>query len=126
MRAASYSADDVNFVHEAYDGVAQHLFSARFRPSEMPFLCHLVGTTSDLIPVTPSADVLTAGLLHAAYSDGDFGYVFLEHKKDSPRKRRWLAKRMGEKVEEYVSRYAHMSWNMNRHTRNSCKHGPIR
>ena len=104
MRAAGYSAGDVNFVHKAY-GVAQQLFPARFRASGKPFLCHLVGTASDLIQEAASADVLAAGLLHAAYSEGDFGYVFLGHKKDSPRKRRWLAKHMGEKVEEYIRRY---------------------
>jgi (p)ppGpp synthase/HD superfamily hydrolase len=109
MRVANYAPKDVEIVHNAYS-IAQQLFSARFRQSAKPFLCHLVGTASDLIHEAAEPDVLAAALLHAAYTEGDFGYVFIGHKKDSKRKRRWLAARVGENAEHYVQCYTHMLW----------------
>jgi hypothetical protein len=70
--AAGFQLEELQTVKKAY-GLAQKLFSAKFRGSGRPFLAHLVGTASILVRYGASLDVIVAGLLHSAYDFGDFG-----------------------------------------------------
>ena len=72
MAAAGFQAEDIQMVKQAY-GLAQKIFSAKFRGSGRPFLAHLVGTASILVKYDASIKVIVLGLLHSAYAFGDFG-----------------------------------------------------
>src|SRR5262249_35216584 len=67
-----YPATDVSRIHRGH-GLAMQLFTGLFRGSGRPFLAHLVGTASVLASVRAPIEVVTAGLLHSAYSHGEFG-----------------------------------------------------
>ncbi len=63
---------DLVAVRDAYQ-LAMELFTSRFRACGRPFVCHLVGTASILARHGATIDVTVAGLVHAAYEQGDFG-----------------------------------------------------
>ncbi len=111
MRAAGYEQGDVWCVADAY-GLAIELFSARFRAYGKPFVDHLVGTAGVLVSLEKPVAVVTAGLLHAGYEQGDFGFVFRGSNKASERKRRYLRERAGSTVEDLVYRYTNLRWDM--------------
>lgn len=73
MRAQGYAADDIVCLARGYE-LATSLFSGRFRANGKSFLAHLIGTASILVAQSMPIDVITAGLLHAAYLQGDFGF----------------------------------------------------
>jgi (p)ppGpp synthase/HD superfamily hydrolase len=66
-----------------------------------------VGTASILASLNVSIDVVIAGLLHAAYFNGDFGTGVYGV---SEAKRRRLRRIVGSAAEEYVARYAALLW----------------
>jgi (p)ppGpp synthase/HD superfamily hydrolase len=72
LRREGYALADQEAVAAAY-GLAMRLFSARFRPSGKPFVAHLVGVTSILAALHARISVVTCGLLHAVYLQGEFG-----------------------------------------------------
>jgi len=79
-----------------------NLFIGVLRSSDKTFLAHLVGTASILVDLKAPVEVVTAGLLHAAYATGEFG--------DGGRgitdsKRAQLERAFGQKIEEYVYGY---------------------
>jgi hypothetical protein len=84
------------------------LFSARFRPSGKPFVAHLVGTASILARFGASVTVVTAGLLHAAYDQGDFGSG---RNGITEAKRRQVHKGVGAEVEALIAGYTILQWN---------------
>ena len=80
------SIEDREYLAAGYR-LAADLFSGQYRGSGKPFVAHLVGTASILAATKASATVVAAGLLHAAYDQGDFGLGLLGR---HPNKRREL------------------------------------
>lgn len=101
LRAEGYSKKDRERVREAYE-FAMRLFTGLFLPSGKTFIDHLVGTASILVSLHVPVEVVTAGLIHAAYLHGDFGGA---RKGITKPKRKQVQDAVGEEVEEYVARY---------------------
>jgi hypothetical protein len=93
-------------VRDAY-GLASQLFSGQVRPTGKTFISHLVGTASVLASVGEDPTVVTAGLLHAAYAQGEFGDG---SRGFSPHKRRTLVEVAGTDAECLVTAYTHTTW----------------
>jgi hypothetical protein len=87
--------------------LAIRLFGARFRASGVPFVCHLVGTASILAAAGSRVDVVVAGLLHAAYRQGDFRGSGAATAGD---RRRLVADAAGPAAEALVHAYAAFPW----------------
>jgi (p)ppGpp synthase/HD superfamily hydrolase len=101
-----YSTTEILPIVTSYE-TAMRLFTGLFRASGKTFIAHLVGTASILGRLRASSSVVAAGLLHAAYSSGDFA----DGRKGITNSRRdWLRSRVGTEIEEYVSRYAALKW----------------
>jgi len=101
-----YSKEEIGRVRQAYE-FGMRLFTGLFLPSGKTFIDHLVGTASILASLHVSADLVTAGVIHAAYLHGNFGG---RQKGISEANRKQVRKAVGEKVEEYVARYDRMLW----------------
>lgn len=88
--------------------LALKLFSDRYRANGKPFVAHLVGTASILAAVGARPEVVAAGLLHAAYDNGDFvdsiGIATAAN-------RRVVRDCAGADVEELVAAYHRLKWN---------------
>ena len=106
LRSEGYSEKDRERVREAYE-FAMHLFTGLFLPSGKTFIDHLVGTASILASLHVSADLVIAGLIHAAYLHGDFG---CRTEGISERKRNEVRDTVGAEVEKYVERYDRLLW----------------
>jgi GT2 family glycosyltransferase len=65
--ARGYSTSEIAEIAQAFV-VAQRLFDGIYRPCGRPFLDHVVGTASVLVRYDFLPRVVSAGLLHAAYS----------------------------------------------------------
>jgi hypothetical protein len=83
-------------------------FSGLYRGTEKPFITHLVGTASILVAYRASIDWVLAGLLHAVYAIGDFG--FDPGTRETPRKRRLVSNLIGEEAEDLIIAYDAMRW----------------
>jgi hypothetical protein len=70
--ALQWDEADLAAVRRAYE-LARDLFSGQYRASGKTFVAHAVGTASAVAAVEPRVDLVLAGLLHAAYTVGDFG-----------------------------------------------------
>ncbi len=110
LREAGYDDLVIHRVKDAY-GVAQRLFAAQFRGSGRPFLAHLVGTASILVKHGAAPDVVIAGLLHAAYQSGDFGFGI---RGMTAAKRQNLSRLVDKAVEMLVARYTVLAWTPDR------------
>ncbi len=104
--ACGYSQGDLSLIGSAYH-LAMKLFTGRFRPSGKTFLAHLVGTASILAKLPVDAQLVAAGLLHAAYHAGDFGP---SKKLDLEHKRAHVRTMQGERVEELIWAYHELTW----------------
>jgi (p)ppGpp synthase/HD superfamily hydrolase len=106
LRDDGYSTAETFPVITSYE-TAMRLFTGLFRASGKTFIAHLVGTASILGRLRASSSVVAAGLLHAAYSSGDFA----DGKKGITESHRdWVRSRVGTEIEEYVSRYTALEW----------------
>ena len=104
---SGYSKAELNLIYNAYQLVME-LFTGGFRSSGKTFIAHLVGTASILASLGAPGKIVAAGLLHAAYTNGDFG----EGKKGiNNAKRDKIRLALGEEVEEYIARYTALQWN---------------
>jgi hypothetical protein len=104
---AGYAMDDVRAVREAYV-LATTLFAGQLRPEGRPFTCHLVGVASILATVGAPERTIIGGLLHSAYTHGDFGRGRGEVTGEA---RASLRRAIGVQAEELVSCYACHPWN---------------
>jgi hypothetical protein len=102
-----YARAQLNEVAAAYD-LALSLFSALLRPEGKPFVNHLVGTASILAQHGAPFPVVVGGLLHAAYTYGEFGLL---RSGVTPRKRHRVRAVIGEEAEAIVYRYTRFQWN---------------
>jgi len=105
LRSLEYSAADLVLIRGSYE-LAMELFAGRFRPSGKPFLCHLVGTASILASLKVSPVLVAAGLLHAAYMQGNFG----AGRGGMSRAKRRVRSVVSDEVEKLIASYAKLPW----------------
>jgi (p)ppGpp synthase/HD superfamily hydrolase len=101
-----YSNDEILQCHQAYQLTAS-LFSGYFRADGKTFIAHLVGTASILASIKMPITVVNAGLLHAAYLQGNFGD---ETGGISKQKREFIKAAIGDEVENYIAEYTNLEW----------------
>jgi (p)ppGpp synthase/HD superfamily hydrolase len=106
LQRADYAESDIMRVSDAYR-LAMRLYTGWFRASGKPFLAHLVGTASVLAHFRVGANVVSAGLLHAAYTSGEFA---AGTDGASPACRAHVAKTVGGEAERLINAYAAFSW----------------
>lgn len=104
---AGYSSADLEYLYRAYE-LAMCLFTGQFRASGKTFIAHLTGTASILVTLRAAPALIAAGLLHAAYTQGDFGNG---GKGISNTKRLKLKQVLGDAAEQHVARYTAQPWN---------------
>ena len=102
-----YTPVQLQEVAAVYD-LSLSLFSALLRPDGKPFVSHLVGTASILALHGAEFTVISGGLLHAAYSFGEFGSLRFGL---TNRKRNRVRAVIGDDAEELVYRYTFFPWN---------------
>lgn len=107
LRRAQYSEADLGYICNVYQFAVQ-IFASRFRGSGKPFLSHLVGTASILTSINAPIDVITAGLLHAAYIYGEYG---TEERGMTNAKREQVRQAVGVETEELIADYTALKWN---------------
>jgi (p)ppGpp synthase/HD superfamily hydrolase len=107
LHREGYSKDEMILISNAYQLTTQ-LFTSHFRPSGKTFISHLVGTASILASLHVPIEVVAAGLLHAAYFQGDFGSIT---KLISDSQRKQIKDLLGDEVEQYIARYDELKWN---------------
>lgn len=106
LAAEGYSDGDSAVVAGAYE-VGLRLFPGTYRGSGKPFLAHLVGTASVLASLRVRVAVVATGLLHAAYTHGEFGNGWYGI---SERKRGELREALGDEIEDLITRYTRFTW----------------
>ena len=107
MHELGYPLDALELVRKTHT-LACTLFTSRFRATDKPFLCHLVGTASILAHLNVSPILVAVGLLHAAYEAGNFG---LGSPGPTKRNRAYVRSQLGDAVEEGIYRYGRTPWN---------------
>ncbi len=107
LQEAGYGHSDLACVRDAY-AFTMRLFTGCFRQSGKTFISHLVGTASILADVHTPATTVAAGLLHSAYSHGEFG---TGGRGISEAKRNQLRLVVGAQAEQLVASYTSFPWN---------------
>ncbi len=103
LHDAGYTNAQLLWVRDSYE-LATALFAGQLRGSGKPFVAHLVGTASILASVDAPPVAVVAGLLHAAYEQGDFGLARWRHRRERVRTV------IGEPAESLAWRYLEMPW----------------
>ena len=101
-----YSEADLATVARSYE-LSMALFPGTYRASGKPFLAHLIGTAGIIATLRARAPVVATGLLHAAYTHGEFGNGWLGV---SNAKRARVRAAVGPEIEELVARYTALRW----------------
>ena len=101
---------DMALIRRAYE-LAVPLFTGLYRPSGKTFMDHVVGTASIIHEVQGKPALTAAGLLHSAYSHGDFGFA---GRVSSRVRSKRMAAAVGDEVEAYVRMYDELSWSTRR------------
>lgn len=101
-----YSEADLATVARSYE-LSMALFPGTYRASGKPFLAHLVGTAGIIATLRARAPVVATGLLHAAYTHGEFGNGWLGV---SNAKRARVRAAVGPEIEDLVARYTALRW----------------
>ncbi|HET8530764.1 MAG TPA: HD domain-containing protein [Methylomirabilota bacterium] len=101
-----YSEADLAAVARSYE-LSMTLFPGTYRGSGKPFLAHLVGTASIVATLRARVPVVATGLLHAAYTHGEFGNGWLGM---SDAKRAHVRAAVGPEIEDLVARYTALRW----------------
>ena len=110
---SGYSEDEMGLVANGYN-LAIRLFASVFRANGKPFINHLVGTGSILVSMKSSAELVTAGLLHAVYEvdmveNLEKGTEVLQ--KSLAIKKSIVTNKTGSVVENIITRYQFFEWN---------------
>jgi hypothetical protein len=103
LHASGYAPQELTWVRDCYE-FATSLFAGHLRASGKPFLSHLVGTASTVAAMGAPPVAVGASLLHAAYSQGDFGIARRRHRRERVRAA------IGEPAEALVWRYQERPW----------------
>ena len=101
-----YGERDVVSMARAYE-LALKLFPGTYRGSGKSFLAHLVGTAGILATLRARAVLVATGLLHAAYTHGEFGDGW---RTISDSKRAHVRAAVGVEIEDLVARYTALRW----------------
>ena len=101
-----YAEADIASVGRAYE-LGLKLFPGTYRGSGKPFLAHLVGTAGILVTLRARAALIATGLLHAAYTHGEFGDGW---RSISDAKRAHVRAAVGVEIEDLVARYTALRW----------------
>jgi HD domain len=101
-----YTKTDLRTLHDTYE-LAMQLFTCMYRPSGKTFMAHLVGVGSILGTLHAPIELVAAGVIHSAYSDGEFGDG---ERGVSHWKREQVRRTVGKEIEEYVARYCATEW----------------
>lgn len=107
LLASGYTIHDVSKVQAAYLLLTQ-LFAGQVRPDGRPFVCHLVGVGSILAMLESFTSTVIAGLLHSAYTHGDFG---MGRGEITSQARAQLRIAVGTEIEQILATYSNYSWN---------------
>ena len=107
LEGLSWHEEERARIQRAYE-LAMRLFSGRYRASGKPFVAHLVGTASVLAAEGGRPAVILAGMLHAAYVQGDFGDGGAEAM--TPGRRARLREIVGDEAEALVAQYTTFPW----------------
>ena len=99
---AGWCEADLRLIHAGYQ-LAASLFTGHVRPNHKVFLAHLVGTASILAVHGAEAETTAAGLLHSAYSHGEFGDG---SRGITKRKRERILSAVGPACESLIARYS--------------------
>jgi (p)ppGpp synthase/HD superfamily hydrolase len=86
--------------------LAMRLFAGSYRPSGKAMVNHLVGTASILAGAGASIEIVAAGLLHAVYSEADFGPL----RGGLAAKRQLVRSSIGDAAEALIDRYSKLQW----------------
>jgi (p)ppGpp synthase/HD superfamily hydrolase len=107
LRELGCSKSQLLLMRGTYE-LAVSLFTSQFRANGKPFLAHLVGTASILATHGASISVVAAGLLHAAYLQGEFGDG---RAGITNARRRKVRQTVGDEVEKLIFEYTRFAWN---------------
>jgi hypothetical protein len=108
LLTTGYGMQDLTRVRAAYS-LATRLFAGQLRPEGRPFVCHLVGVASILAMLGADSTTVVAGLLHSAYTHGDFGFG---RGRMTRQARDRLRTAVGPQVELVVAGYSSHRWNV--------------
>ena len=111
MAELDYTAQERERVAVAYRFLMP-TFSAMYRGTEKPFIAHLVGTASILAAHRVRIELVLAGLLHAVYTVGDFG--FQPGTRQTRRKQSVIREVAGEETERIVTTYDRLGLDLNK------------
>jgi (p)ppGpp synthase/HD superfamily hydrolase len=103
LREKGLPLDDLITVHRAYE-LCTELYSGRFQADGKPFVAHGVGVASVLAELDQSSELLSVGLLHNVYGNGDFGDGRLSVVTAS--RRRLVRDAVGSRIERLVARFS--------------------
>jgi (p)ppGpp synthase/HD superfamily hydrolase len=101
-----YSEQDLATVARSYE-LSMTLFPGTYRGSGKPFLAHLAGTAGIVATLRARAALVATGLLHAAYTHGEFGNGW---RGVSDAKRARVRAAVGPEIEDLVARYTALRW----------------
>ncbi len=107
---AGWCEPELRLIHAGYQ-LAATLFAGHVRPNHKVFISHLVGTASILAAHGAAAETVAAGLLHSAYSHGEFGDG---SRGITERKRDRLHQAVGPACELLVARYTSSDCNLSK------------
>ena len=107
MLDAGYDAEALSGVRDAY-ALAALLFAGQLRPEGRPFLCHVVGVAGILAMIDAPLPTVIGGLVHSAYTHGDFG---LGRGEVTRAARSRLRAAVGVEIEGLVAAYSNIPWN---------------
>lgn len=106
LAAAGWSMEALSDTDRAYQ-MAIKLFTGRYRANGKVFLAHLVGTASILAHFGAPQHVVLAGLLHAAYLQGEFGNG---KPGVTAARRKWMLQAVAPEVNALLEGYAKLRW----------------
>jgi (p)ppGpp synthase/HD superfamily hydrolase len=108
LRGEGYLQQEITVVCRAYE-LAAELCTGLYRPSGKTFIAHLVGTASILASLRVPIELVAAGLLHSAYTHGDFGRgpgaVTAANRAE-------VKGIIGAEADAYVAKYADLRWDL--------------
>ena len=108
MHEVGFGASALGLARDAYELVSVP-FAGHYRACGKPFVCHLVGTASIMVSLGASAELVAAGILHAAYEP----YFFTGNNHGASRLTpRGIRARVGEEVERQVAAYNGLKWSL--------------
>ena len=106
--AFGFGERDLIRLRDGYD-LTVRFVDGIYRSKGVPFLCHLVRTSSIVMTETRSTDVIVASMLHAVY----FLHCFRGSTRRGPRAsdRAFLRDQIGSRAEALVYAYPTFAWN---------------